>query len=362
MLKKILLTLSSVAGFLAFAAGAHAAVLENAFVTLSDPRSANASTHTITFTAINANLGRVAFQHCITPSGTCGNVASYAPTGIGTVEVDDVAENSWTFSFAAGTDTVTVVRDAVDADADNSKYEFPITGQTNPAYTECNHTSTSTTGSCYYRIQTYATTDTSTTADSNTIAVTYTQAVTVSATVDPTFTLQITGTAGTGQTVNGSVLTSGITTTTTTIPFGNLTADTEKFASMRVMVTSNNVGGYSITNRLVANMAGSAYGSDIDPFAGAGVTSTNAVAWSAPTGTQSGSNSGWLGVGSSDTTVTGAASNEFFPLGTTAQTVASATGPASSRVSDLVYGIEVNAYQQADSYSGTMLFTSTSTF
>jgi hypothetical protein len=364
MLKRLILILSSAAGFLAFATGAHAAVLENAFVILGDPRSAQTgTTHDYTFQAINGNMGSVSFRYCVTPSGTCTDPGLNMSTiAVGTVQQAGSPNTTWTAAWDDGNNWIAATRDTADTSG-AGVWRFLFNNADNPARTSCTFTTNTSTGSCYVRINSYTNTDLTGAADDTVISITVTEAVTVTARVDPTFTMLVAGVTGTGQTVNGTVLTTSLTTTATTLPFGNLTADTEKFAAQTITVTTNAPGGYTVDVRFQGTlMTGTAFLHDIDSFKGNSATTDDPGSWTAPTGTSSGVETGWVGVGSSDTGIPNWAANEFYRLGTQDVEIADSSISASSRVSNIVYGLEVNAFQQADNYTGTLVYTAVTTF
>lgn len=367
MLKRSLIIFVAFLGVFLASAGlnqAKASVLKNAYVALSNPiHSLSAQVnHDFYFTTVNNSLGSVKFQYCVAPSGTCSDTGGGGAAGaLASVLKAGVGDAGWTAAWS-GT-TMSVTKSAVDAAAGDVAYKFAFTSMSNPTLGNCNFTSNATTGTCYIRINSYTDTNYSSAADDAIVSMTVTQSVSVTARVDPVFTLQIEGVGGVGQTLNGTVITNNLTTTTTTIPFGNLTVGTAKYASQKLTVTTNAVNGYVITTKLNGtNLTGSSYGHDIDPFAATNAASTNAVAWSSPNGTASGTNSGWIGVGTDDTGVAGRASNSFFPLNTDVLLVAKSTNSASSRISNLVYAIEINAYQQSDNYTGTVFYNATTTY
>lgn len=368
MLKKLILSGVLALGLVLAVAGTHqvqAGLLENAYLTLSDPRTGQTGvTHDFYFQVINTTLGSLRFQYCVLPSGACSFPSGGGASGtLGTYTEATVAPTqTFTGSWEAGSTRWNVAAPTAETTIAGNVWRFQFTSSINPAYTDCTHNPPvgNSTGTCYVRIYAYAATNFTGTPDETIVSLTVTQAVTVSARVDPTFTFTVEGTTGDGSTAaNTTTLTNGITTTVTTIPFGNLTANSEKFAAHSLTVTTNTVGGYTIAARMVANLTGSAYGDDIDPFTGGGATSSDPNAWTLPTGVVSGTNSGWLGVGTDDTGVTAQAANQFFPLTTTDFVVARTPNSASTRVSKIVYGIEVNAFQEADNYTGTLLYTAT---
>ncbi len=350
---------------------ANAAILENAFLSISNPRSGISADHEYQFFTSGTTLGSIRFQYCVAPSSsgtTCNDTGADGSGGsLNYVEADDNSDDTafWTESWSAAADEHrwNAYRSTADTNADGT-WDFDFTSMTNPSISNCTHTTpaNNSTGTCYVRIYTYSDSVYANAVDSGTVSITITQPVVVTARVDPTFSLTIAGVAGSNQTRNLTILTNNLTTTVTTVPFGNLQAGTAKFASQVLTVTGNNAGGYTITADLDTNLTGTAYGDDIDGFIGNSATTGDASAWLAPTGSTSGIHTGWLGVGTDDTGVTNRGDNQFFTLGTTGTVIAESDGPASTRVSNVVYGIEVNAYQQSDNYTGTMTLNALPTY
>jgi len=375
MVKRMLKYFVSAVGvFLAvivFASQVKAATLENAYLDINDPSSgASGVTHDFYFEVTDTTVGRVDFRYCTTPSGNCttqGDLGAGGPGALGTVSDGGASQTSAWVAYSSWSDPYWyAIRDEGVATTGGNQWRFRFTSMSNPAFDTCTHNqpTNSSTGTCYVRIQMYSDTAGASTTDSGIVSITVTRDVTVSARVDPTFTLTVEGVAGTAQTVNGSILTNSLTTTITTIPFGNLTANTSKTASHKLTVTGNISGGYTVTAKMDANLSGTAYGDDIDPFTGTGdnATTTASQSWSSPDGTTSGTDTGWLGVGTDDTGVTNRGSNQFFSLSTTGTVIAETTGPASARISNVIYRIEANPYQQADSYTGILTYDALPTY
>lgn len=370
MLKKLIAIATGLVGVFMFVAGVQAAQLKNAYVTLSSPLSAATSVaHRFYFVVpgTTSNLAAVRFQYCVNPSGTAG-ACSNTGGGLDGATLNDVEESNaddvtnWYAGTWQGTYYMDIGRTSADTNAGGNVWEFEFTGATNPTYSTCtnNPPANGSTGTCYVRITTYSDTVAGTASDTSVISMTVTRAVSVTATVDPSFTLSIAGVdPALTATANGTTLTGTVTSTITTIPFGNMTPGTEKFAAQSATVTTNAYGGYSISVNMNANLVGTAYGDDIDPFTGNSASTILSAAWLLPTGTTSGTNTGWLGVGTDDTDVVGQGgtnSNQFYSLGTSATTVSSQSTSAQSELDIYVYGLEVNSYQRADSYSGSMRY------
>lgn len=363
MIKKIIAIATGVIGALVFVTNVQAATLKNAYVTLSNPVTAATSVnHKFFFQVPSASstLAGVRFQYCVAASGACADtLGGLSGAALNLVEEANAADTSnWVIGTAwTGTFYVDLGRTSADATAGGNIWEFEFSGATNPTYTSCNLPAGNSTGTCYVRITTYSDTYGGTTADTSVISITVTRAVSVTATVDPSFSLIIAGVdPALTASANSTSLTAGITPTITTLPFGNLTPGTEKFLAQAATVTTNAFGGYSIAVSMSANMAGTAYGDDIDAFTGNAASTAASASWTIPTGTGSGVNTGWLGVGTDDTGAAGQGANQFYSLGTGSTTVASQSTSAQSELDIFVYALEVNSYQRADSYSGTMRY------
>ena len=364
MLKRILVALFVVAVVLPVTASkASASLIKNSYMTVSDPRN-NASNVTHTFYWINqtANIGGMTFQYCISPSGTCTDTgADGTGASLSAITYNGGAESNWTYSWFDAAWTSQLKNTATTMGGGGQQYVVTIANMSNPTLASCTFTQpgNASTATCYVRINTYADSTLVTSRDDGVVSMTITQGVSVSARVDPTFTFQVVGVAGDGIiTRNGTTMTSGITTTVTTIPFGNLTAGAEKFAGHDLTVVSNTDGGYNVTTKMATNLTGNAYPSyDIDPFTGNGATVSSAQTWLLPTGGTAGVNTGWLGIGTNDTGVPGRAANSFFSLRSDATTlVMTSTTATTGESNEIAFGVEVNSSQPADNYTGILIY------
>lgn len=363
MLKKISIIAGTFLLALVAVRTADAAVMKNAYMRPDNPVSgANGVTHRFNFYHTTTSIGRIVFTYCENASGNCvdsGATLANAEIAAITLDAGDELAN-WTATGNDANETITLVRNSALVGTADGVWDIQLDTIKNPTIEACDNGQS--TGTCYIRIQSYTDTAGTIAADQTTVSITVTQAVTVSATVDPSFTLTVAGVAGTTDlTAQGwaaSDLDDAITTTVNTIPFGNLTPGTVKYAAHLLTISTNASNGYSVTARMLANMTGSAYGSDIDPLGNGAAVNTTSVAWASPTGTASGTDSGWLGIGTDDAGVTAAADNQFFPLASTVpgQTVVNSGSSANNDQNYVIYAIEVNNFQRADSYTGTMRF------
>ncbi|NMB57007.1 LamG domain-containing protein [Candidatus Beckwithbacteria bacterium] len=174
--------------------------------------------------------------------------------------------------------------------------------------------------------------------------------------VDPSMTFTI-------EEVASGVVTNGMTTneasTYDTLPFGNLSAGEQKILAHKLTVDTNAPNGYSVNMKLLyGNLQGIYPDNYISPFAKTGVTWTNPLTWQSPTGTTSNVNSGWFGANTSDTRVSGwsSGSGKYGPVSTVSHTVMESSEADEGTSVYVTYSLEVNVYQHADLYSGTLVY------
>lgn len=209
--------------------------------------------------------------------------------------------------------------------------------------------------------------------DSGETRVAIVDAVTVTATVDTIFTFTVTGTAA-GTDVNGVLGDeTGGPTTATTIPFGELEADTASTAAQSLEVSTNAANGFVVTVAVDQQLT-SSNGADIDGFADGAFTSTPA-AWAPPGGSLGAENeAGHWGLSSNDTTLTSGLTDlysggaNFVSASTTPVEVFRHDGPADATVAgqgtaDVLFKIEITALQEAaDDYTATLTYVATPVF
>jgi hypothetical protein len=347
------------------------AQLTNASVSLSDSRPSVSSSHTITFkVATTGNIGSLEVQYANTASGT--GVPSGLTTNANTTipvftnPADDSA--NWTrtnpsngkiryarsgaTSYTAG-DTFTIRVDAVTNNSQSSACD-----------------SVANSDSCWVQIRTYSDTAWSTGVDSTTVTYTVVDSVSVSATVDPILTFTVSAVTNTNIAGNDSNAGSGtaVTSTVTTLPFGNVTVGTAKLAQQGLQTQTNANNGYFVYGKFITSgnvvMSGDAVTSNnIDKFTASSATWSSPQAFAAPTGTSANVDSAWLGVRTTDTDVTGFnSSNVYGPPDVlsdsgSGKSVMQSTGPDNGSTTTYVtFKIQANAFQPADRYTGTWLY------
>lgn len=189
----------------------------------------------------------------------------------------------------------------------------------------------------------------------------------VTASVNTSFVFTVYGNGGT-EAVNGTTTT--LTSSSTTIPFGTLTAGEIETLSQDLTVQTNALNGFVVTVQADGALQSST-GADIDTFSN-GTTITNPAAWSTPTNQLLDENTwGHWGVTSEDHSTN--RTNEFATstwagLGTAPVEVFSHTGPADEETfgigsTTVGYQVEITALQEAgDDYSAILTYIATPTF
>ncbi|MCA9359795.1 hypothetical protein H6781_01265 [Candidatus Nomurabacteria bacterium] len=210
-------------------------------------------------------------------------------------------------------------------------------------------------------------------ADTGSTRVAIVSAVTVTASVDTLFTFTVAGVAG-GQTVNTADVTDGPT-TATTIPFGELVADTASTTAQDLTVVTNAYNGFVVTVVSDGQLV-STNGADIDSFRNGNDQSTP-VDWEAPTPVLGDEDTyGHWGLTSDDDALAGAADpfdaggagGRYAAASTTPVEVFRHTGPTDGTVTGegttrVGYKIEVTALQEAaDDYTATLTYVATPVF
>jgi len=322
----------------------NAASLTTGSISLSDSRINSTSvTYAITFSGVTTTSIQcinVRFSDTSTagskPSGmditslTLSGTSTYMPTpGSWGVSNNNTTGNS-AITFASGeTPASSVARTVI------------LTGITNA----------STAGTTYFlQFSTYNNTDCSTSpVDSAVIAFIYTNGQIISASVDPTLTFSVAGVASAAS-VNSS--TTNVTTTSTNVPFGTITASVNKIAAQDISIATNAGSGYTVTIRYTGTLTNGTGGTILD------WTGTNA----SPT-TFSAAGTSAFGYTTEDTTLgTGTAgrfgSNKWAGFSTTPLEVAFSAGASSDTVR-IGFQAGIASTTPAGSYSTTVIYTAT---
>ena len=356
-----------------------AAQLKEAAVSLSDSRPSQSSvSYTISFKlATTGNVGSVKFVFANTASGSglpTGLSTTSAAKGLVTIPGADTA--NWTIDNSVN-GTVKFARSTQTSGSTGDLFTFRVDNITNSSQAAaCDVVSNS--DSCWIQITTYSDTAYTTVSDNTTTTYTIVDPVTVTATVDPILKFTVAGmTANSfGDAANvgsGTQMTS----TVTTLPFGNITVGTPKLAQHSMTVQANANNGYNVYAKFITTggagtdvMTGNANtANNIDKFTASGATWSAPQAWASPTGSSASVNSAWLGIRTSDTGVAGFnVSNVYGPPDVAAdsgsgQVVKTSAGPDNGgSASYVTYKIEANAFQPADLYTGTVKYSVVSSF
>jgi hypothetical protein len=189
--------------------------------------------------------------------------------------------------------------------------------------------------------------------------------VDVSAIVNTSFTFTVAGLATTSP-VNGTTTTGS--TTSTTIPFGVLSAGVIKTMAQRLNVTTNARNGFVVTVEQDQNLLSST-GADIDGFIDGAYTNTPA-AWAAPTNSIANENTwGHWGLTSDDDINTSEFGSALFvAASTTPRQIFSHAGPSDGVTNDIGsttigYQIQISPLQEAgDDYTTVLTYIATPTF
>lgn len=354
MIKKIVVSIATIVVVIAVSSvsfSVSADSLTGAKVTISDSRAGHPTTsHVFNFTTSTAGIiSSIVFQYCKTPTGSCE-----IPNGITTTSAIQGAVNNLGASssnFATnGTIILTVLSPALINTGVN--ITVPFANITNP---------TSINSSFFVRI----TTQDSSSSPINTSIVAFAtltpNSLAVTAAVESMF--QISVLPVTSGSVNGTPINVD-TTTTTTIPFGSLSAGTKKIAAHDIVITANASHGYLVTVRS-DNPPLTDGSNHIDSFTG---TNSSPTPWTSPTGATPNVNTGFVGYTTEDNTLcTGVANrftgNNWAGLDTTTHEIVCNVGSStSSETVRIGWQIEINNVQPVGSYAGVFILVTTPTY
>ena len=180
--------------------------------------------------------------------------------------------------------------------------------------------------------------------------------------------------------VAASVLCNGATTsietTSSTVPFSALTVNADKIGAHSISVSTNAVEGYTGTIEWTTG-TGEEDGLDsnannIDGFDKSAASNASPQAWAAgdnPSGVAANANSGWYGYTTNDATLSGtpdrftsAGGDKWAPFNSAPYEVAYDAGAVNAQVTCVGHKIEVNAFQPAGTYTGTVEYVYTAIF
>lgn len=334
---------------------ARAAQVTNLNILLSETRpSPSDSYYTVQWTtASTATLTEIEFWFCDAPSGTCTAPSGTVTTGAQKGTVTGPTSAEWTLS--ATTAYIPKLQHITTGESipQNTVVSIEMQAITNHAISDCDAEVSSDT--CFMRVYTFTDNDDPVTAavDEGVASYTVVEAVVVTARVDPLFTFIV---AGTSADAVYNDITTSVASTYSTLPFSNLTANTPRYTAHSLTVTTNTESGYTVDQKLVTALTGVYSSNNIDPFISPWGTPTT---WTEPTGSTPSVDTGWIGASTTDTEVPGWASpsQKFGPVGPSSNTVMIETGSDDgSTPTYVVYGIEANVFQPADTYTGALIY------
>jgi len=168
-------------------------------------------------------------------------------------------------------------------------------------------------------------------------------------TVSPSLTVMVSGVAN--STVIGS-FTTNIGTTATTVAFSNLQSGSIKIGAQKITVTTNALGGYTVTLVQDADLS-KTNGTTISVVSG---TNASPVSWPGSV------SAGAFGYHTTDsdlctgTTNRFAVDDTFAAASTTPFEVSCNTGPASSEITNLVFKVQIGNLQAAGDYKNQITY------
>lgn len=203
--------------------------------------------------------------------------------------------------------------------------------------------------------------------DATTTRVAHIESVRVTATVDPTISFSIAGIAS-GQTRCG--VTTDVTTTATSVPFGGMALNTFKTLAQDLTVSTNASGGYVVTSSENDQLG---LGGATTPFIpdttcdGGTCTESTAAEWNTATNTGFGYSLQNVDAASiafeyNDTGTFDARPFANIVDGDTPQTIFSSTTVANAQNAYVCYRLSVGATQAAGDYENQITYTATGTF
>ena len=229
--------------------GIHAATLSSASLAVADPRPSTLSTN-YTFTGSNVTTGAPGTIKCVKEMFTDTSGGINVPTGMSTtgagVTFDTAGSNymptpaAWAFTKTTnGTFTFTDAAGEVPAAAAARK--ISVNGITNSSIADTKF---------WLKFSTYNNTDCATSpVDNATVLFILTNGSTLSLTVDPTLSFTVNAVAA-GQPCDG--VTTSAASTSTTIPFGTVSAAANAIVCQDLTAATNATNGYTIYARYLS--------------------------------------------------------------------------------------------------------------
>ena len=367
------------------ASTAFAGQLTQTNISLADNRTGNADTFTFKFkVASTTTLKGLNFTFATTPSGATtvpSSLTNATPvlSPANTVTFQSTGVAGWT-AATTGPGVINVTNAAgatVMTAGDNVIVVLSgINNNITTGGTQCDTAPDSDT--CYVRVSTYSDATNTTLVDSSVGSYTVIYPTTVTATVDPSLVMTIIGVAGGSITTNDpqAVTATSVvaTTTTNTIPFGNVGVGVANMAQQGLTVATNAQYGYNVYQKFVGlggtpdMMQGSNTTNNLDPYVNGGATFVAPTLFNtAPLGNVASVNTGVVGIRTSNAFVPNFGTNDFYAppavglaIGNAVMT--SVTPDNGLTTTWVTYKIRTNSYQPADKYTGTVVYQAVATY
>jgi len=394
MISSLLSLTTAAAMGLGIAGTAYASPISTASVVIANAKVASSTSYTIQFTASTTSIYGIKVSFRQKPSNDnaiptgmgLGSATLTSAIDSGNSNADLTATPGWTLDASAGGTNGDLVLANTTPTAyspgGTPTYKLVIANVTNPTdANECDSVTNS--ESCYIVITTYTNSGLTTPADNGAISFTVFSGTTVTATVDPSLTFTVNGvtTHGTIQTNDsgaGCASSADVAASATSLPFGNIKPATPVCAQQSLAVATNAAQGYTTYQR--STTAGAAAGAVmqgtinssnvIAGFSGNSATWAVPAAWATPTSTTPNTNTGWMGVRTTNAGVSGSiptftsgqygtpyiATTLTPSAGTAVKLMDKAGADLGTSPTYVTYKLEVNAAQPADTYSGTVIY------
>lgn len=312
----------------------------SASLTLGDSRPSQTTSYT--FDASTLNTGTT--LRCIEVDLGANDDGTGAVTGLDTSgsvlsSSTMITAGSWTVSNAASADhklRITNATGATPSASGNVVWGTVVNG--------------STVDTSYYAVfRTFSDDTCSTQVESTTVQFIYTTGQQVSLTVDPTFTFTVAGVAS-ATSVNGA--TTSVTTTATTVPFGQVTTASNGIAAQDLAISTNANNGYNIYARYTGPLTNAA--SD---------TITNHSGTHAAPTNFSGAGTEAFGYTTEDTDLSQFQPNNWAGMETTNRAVSTrATATSGTETTRVGYQAGIDNSTPAGTYTTTVIYTAVPTY
>lgn len=347
---KIAAVLVAVSGLALNAGLANAATLSSAKVALSDPRpSQTAVDYTFTGSSVtSANIKCVKVTFSTSPSSVV------TPTGFSAASATVTAASSTLINSSGSGWTATPTANTVTYTNTTGVTPSTLTGAT---FILANITNSSVADtSYYYKLATFGNTDCATTpVDNATVLYINTNGSTLSLTVDQTLTFTVNAVAG-SQSCAGTTTTQA--STSTTIPFGTVTAAANGVVCQDLTASTNATNGYTIFARYTSAPT-NALSQTIADWTGTNAAPTTFTA----AGTEAygyNTNDATLGTGTANRFTNGG--SKFAAMTTSNQEVAYESAGVNSTTYRIGHEVAISTLTKPGTYTTTVIYTCTPVF